>query len=277
MKKYLGGEEAFPKDLDITDRLRFQDEYGSLLLERFCTERENKGSLRMSNLGRPCERQLWYEVNSKDSAETIDAETRWKFFYGDLIEMGILHLVELSGHSVTDQQKEVEILGVKGHIDCIIDGMLVDVKSTTPRGFDKFFDGGLEYDDPFGYLSQLSSYLYSLQNYEGLKVKDKAGFLVVDKTTGKFDLATFKFDLSKKEEEVRGKIEKVASKEVPPRDFPSEPAGAKGNRKLGLNCSYCSFKHTCWPGLRTFAYKAGKGVRYEYLTEVKSLPKVEEV
>ena len=41
---------------------------------------------------------------------------------GDILEALLILLTDLSGHEVTEQQKEVEIDGVKGHKDCRIDG-----------------------------------------------------------------------------------------------------------------------------------------------------------
>ena len=43
-------------------------------------------------------------------------------------------LASISGHKVTQQQKQVEVEGVKGHQDCFIDGVLVDCKSASGRG-----------------------------------------------------------------------------------------------------------------------------------------------
>ncbi len=73
-----------------------------------------------------------------------------RFLYGHLIEEMVLALTKLSGHSVTDEQKQAEVEGIKGSMDCKIDGVLTDVKSASPYGFKKFKDGSLIDDDPFG-------------------------------------------------------------------------------------------------------------------------------
>jgi hypothetical protein len=44
-----------------------------------------------------------------------------------------------------------------GHQDAIIDGVLVDCKSASGVGFDKFKYNKLAEDDPFGYVAQLSA------------------------------------------------------------------------------------------------------------------------
>ena len=49
--------------------------------------------------------------------------------------------------------------------------------------------------------------------------------------------------------------------------------GKSGNMKLPVGCSYCSYKHECYPKLRTFIYSNGP----KFLTEVGKVPSVLEV
>ncbi len=82
--------------------------------------------------------------------------------------------------------------------------------------------------------------------------------------------------------DVKEKIAKLKtcleSDTPPPRCYPDEADGVTGNRKLGVNCSYCSFKNECWSdsnkgeGLRKFIYSNGP----RWLTTVKNEPKVSE-
>ena len=130
-----------------------------------------KPGLRLRGLGTPCERKLWYGVNCPTEAEHLQPHVVNKFIYGDLIESYTLGLVMAAGHSVTGLQTQVDILGVGGHRDCIIDGMLFDVKSASTNSMSKFRGNGLRSDDPFGYLSQLSSYLYASQSDPDLTYK----------------------------------------------------------------------------------------------------------
>jgi len=83
----------------------------------------------------------------------------------------------ISGHKVTDQQKEVEVEGVIGHQDSMIDGILVDCKSASTASFQKFKNNNLLEDDPFGYIAQISAYAEA----NGV---DEAAFLAIDKSTG---------------------------------------------------------------------------------------------
>ena len=88
-------------------------------------ERTRKSYLRMSNIGRE-DRKLWYEMNSEPVQHP--PELLLKFFYGNIVEALLLYLVAEAGHNVEDEQKEVELNGIKGHIDAKIDGCIIDVK-----------------------------------------------------------------------------------------------------------------------------------------------------
>lgn len=231
--------------------------------------------LRFSGLGTPCDRRLWYTINRASEREPLPANTKFKFLYGDLIESLTLGLAKAAGHSVTGLQGSVEIAGVRGSRDAIIDGVLIDVKSANDRSMQKFRDNGLRDSDPFGYLSQLSSYLFASQSDPLLIEKNKAGFLVADKNFGHIEL--YMYDLSdlmeNKLDEVEGKKELVKQAEPPERGFEPVADGKSGNMKLPTNCSYCDFKHTCWPEARTFLYSNGP----RYLTKVEREPSAWEV
>jgi hypothetical protein len=231
------------------------------------------GTLRMSNLGRPCERKLWYEVNTPDEGEPLTPQTRFKFLYGDVLEELVLYLAAEAGHSVEGVQDEMEINGIKGHRDAVIDGVLVDVKSASSYSFRKFEKGLKLEDDNFGYITQLQQYLYASQDDPLVTDKNRAAFLVVDKTLGKLCLDIHERDGKDYSEFAEYKRNLVNSPVEPPRAFDPEPDGMSGNQKLGVNCSYCDFKKKCWPGLRTFLY--GNGPRF--LTRVAKTPNVPEV
>ena len=77
-----------------------------------------EGQLRMSVIGKPA-RQLWYDKYSPKERQDEDAGLGLKFLYGHIIEHLILYLAELAGHKVEDQQKKVEVDGVKGHLSLI--------------------------------------------------------------------------------------------------------------------------------------------------------------
>jgi hypothetical protein len=114
-------------------------------------------TLRMSNVGRK-ERQLWYDMKTEGTPEKIPPPLFIKFLYGHLLEEVVLLLVKLAGHEVTGEQKEITVSGIKGHIDCLIDGEVVDIKTASGFAFKKFKDGTLAENDAFGYMAQLAGY-----------------------------------------------------------------------------------------------------------------------
>lgn len=235
--------------------------------------RENKGALRMSNLGTPCDRKLWYTVNTPDEQEPLDGKAKFKFTYGHLIEELTLFLAKKAGHKVEGEQDRLEINGIVGHRDAVIDGVVVDVKSASSRGMYKFEKHKLEEDDPFGYLDQLNLYRTASLNDPLVQVKGEAAFIAIDKEMGNIVVDRYKKNDKDYESLTQEKKDMVQSPEIPKRRYLPQADGASGNYKLGTECSYCPFKKSCWPGLRTFIYSSGP----RYLTQVKRTPDVPEI
>lgn len=227
--------------------------------------------LRMSNLGQ-CTRKLWYEKNMPEKLEKLDPHVRLKFLIGHLWEAVLLFLTKASGHSVEGQQDEIDLHGVKGHRDAVVDGMIIDVKSASTFSFQKFEDGLTEEKDSFGYLTQIGGYLEAAENDPLVTDKHRTAFLAGDKTLGHIHLDVHprgKVDYKKL---IDRKLEALNSADLPPRDYEDEPFQKSGNRKLGTVCSYCPAKSLCWPGLRRFNY-SGRPV---WLTKVVKEPRVGE-
>ena len=243
------------------------------VLRRKLSSQEKKGSIRFSGLGRP-DCQVWYKVNHHDLGEKLTPQTHMKFLYGDVLEIILLYLAKEAGHRVEDEQREVEVLGVKGHIDAIIDGVLVDVKSASPFAFQKFKKEAVAEDDPFGYVAQLAGYCHATGTPKG-------GFLAIEKVSGEIcfsRLAEHHILANPPEVAIERQKGAVASDHSPHR-YPTVPEGKSGNMKLATICSYCDFKRDCWKdsnggrGLRTFLYSNGP----KYLTTVAREPDVHEV
>ena len=127
-----------PIDMDEKEVDKHIDTFGEMLklhIKKFLYEEpRKKGELRLSIIGKP-DRQLWYNVRSKEEID-LAPSTRIKFLYGYILEELLLLCASIAGHRVEDQQKEVEIEGVKGHQDSLIDGVLVDCKSASGRSFE---------------------------------------------------------------------------------------------------------------------------------------------
>lgn len=235
------------------------------------SQRNKDFTVRMSNIGKP-DRQLWYEKRDQDISSTIDAATQIKFLYGHLLEEIALMLVRMAGHSVTDEQKEVSVNGIMGHMDSKINGEVVDVKTASKFAFNKFKEGRLAQDDPFGYLGQLAG-------YEKAEGTNGGGFLVINKESG--ELCMFiPEDLDKPniESKINNLIPALEVDTPPELCYAPIPDGKKGNMKLPKGCAWCKYKFDCHKdsndgqGLRAFKYSKG----LTYFTKVEVEPKVEE-
>jgi len=253
----------------------FGENVKQILRNNITESKFDKRKLRMSNIGKK-DRQLWYSYNGYKGEELMP-HTRIKFLYGHLIEEMVLALTKLAGHDVTHEQKQVEVQGIKGSMDCKIDGVLTDVKSASPYGFKKFKDGSLINDDPFGYVDQIKGYAHAENTTD-------VGWLVMDKTNG--HLTYLKYDMADESQWYWAKlnffsiVERIKSiknivklSKPPKRCYEPVPDGKSGNMKLPVGCSYCAYKYECWDGLRTFIYANGP----RYLVEVENLPNVIEV
>lgn len=237
------------------------------------SETRTHRSFSLSSVGTP-DRKFWFAHNRPDLAEPLPPEARIKFLFGDILEELLLFLAKEAGHTVTGQQDEVDINGVKGHRDAVIDGRLVDCKSASSYSFKKFQSNGLRSDDPFGYLPQLGAYLDGSSKDPTVTEKDVASFLVIDKQLGKITLDTYPKSGDNFKEMVDHK-KKILELVEPPEQkcYDPVPEGKSGNEKLNVGCSYCAFKWSCWDGLRAFAYSSGP----VFLSKVVKEPKVTEI
>lgn len=243
------------------------------LKQRLSPDEIKSQDIRMSNAGQKCLRKLWYSKHQPDKAEPLLPNVRMTFLYGAVIEWVALLLTRLAGHKVTGEQTELEISGVKGHRDAIIDGHLVDIKSANSRSFDKFKRNAVKDDDPFGYMDQLNCY-HQASSGE-LEDRQHASFLAVDKERGHIILDTYHMDTDRDfSKELTAKKEVIDDPDtIPDRGYDSVPFQKSGNTKLSVACSYCQFRKHCWPELRTFLYSSGP----VHLVDVKVEPNVPEV
>lgn len=239
------------------------------------TKRDSNFSVRMSNVGKH-PRRLWFDskYNDKQLTSKPNPATQIKFLYGHMLEELVKLFVVISGHDLTGEQKQVVVDSITGHIDCIIDDEVVDIKTSSGFAFNKFKNGTLRDDDPFGYLGQLAGY----EESEGTS---NGGLLVINKESG--ELCFYQpEDLDKPN--IKNKIKTIKAalkKDKPPQDycFSIVPDGVKGNEKINKNCGWCPHKFKCYEssnngkGLRIFKYSKG----YAFLTKVVTEPKVQEV
>ena len=251
-----------------TDLQKFLADVSFSILKAY-KERDGEGQikspLRFSSIGKPT-RQLWYSSRISDQAEPLHPATKIKFLYGDIIEHLLLLLIKTAGYEVTDEQAEKRVDGITGHMDARVNGVVVDIKSASQYGFDKFVKGTIFDDDPFGYIAQLSGYA------DG---EDEAAFIVMNKVTGQIHVCSVdSMEMINFKEKVKSVKSKVKNDSPPERCYSDVPDGKSGNRKLATGCAYCDFKIQCWKdvnggkGLRKFKYSNGS----RFFTKVVKRP-----
>jgi len=214
---------------------------GELLLSQLKPEADRRG-LRLSQIGRP-DRQIYNSYHDAGS-DSFGGPTYIKFLYGHVIEEMVLSLVKAAGHEVTDQQKEVKIAGITGHMDCRIDGVLVDVNYAHAEG-DKTY-GWLAMDKQNGTLAWL-------QYHE-------------DDTDAPYS-KHLDWDV---EARVKHLKKLVGGTEIPALCYEPVPDGASGNMQLAPGCRFCDFKFKCFPNLKVYNYANGP----RFLTHVEKEPRV---
>lgn len=260
-------------DASITDYL--SDSISKVAHTRFSQAQQPRGYLSLSSLGTPCDRKLWFKVNKPDEGIPLTPEALGTFFYGDILEAVVIALAKAAGHDVQGEQDTLHVHGIKGHRDVIIDGMTVDVKSASSYGFQKFKEGNLREDDPFGYISQLSSYVYAGKDDPLVVDKNKGAFLAVRKDRWSLCLDTYDFteEMKTKETEIEFKKTLVAGPIPVDRIPPVPQSKTSPNTKLDVQCSYCEFRKLCYPEARTFLYSTGP----VFLVDVNKVPNVTEL
>lgn len=232
----------------------------------FAPAQQRAGRLRLSSIGKE-DRKLWLDYHDQDG-EPIDGQTYMKFLYGHVVEALVLALAELAGHTVTGNQDEVEVNGVKGHIDGSIDGVLCDVKSASGWAIKKFRGGTLHESDDFGYIHQLAAYAKALQQDEwGWLAVDKAGGEIVWMDRGSDE--EYNPDVEARVDELKLLVERPE----PARCYEPVPHGASGNTKLAKGCSYCPYKAHCFPDAKAYGYSNGP----VWLVDVVKEPRVNQL
>lgn len=234
---------------------------------------DRKPRLRLSQMGPRCPCALWYSIHHPELGEPLPPAAIIKYSYGHILEALAITLAKAAGHEVTGEQDELSVDGILGHRDCVIDGSIVDVKSASTRSFQKFKDGSISHDDPFGYLDQLDAYLVGSLRDPLVRNKETAYLLAIDKTLG--HMVTYEHNI--REQNIRKRIQEcksIVGADGPPScTCKSIPDGKSGNLRLDVKASYNSYKYCCNPGLRTFLYASGP----VYLTTVVRKPDVPEI
>jgi hypothetical protein len=226
-------------------------------------------SIRMSELGEPCHRKLmykWYHplLSLPPYAENPEAFLPVKFTFGDYIEELTLFLCNEAGHRVSCRQEEVRLDGTYsgwyaiGHLDAVIDDVVVDVKSAADASFNKYKREGLtEETDTFGYLWQLDAYATA-------KGTSKRAFIFTNKHDGNMHIIDRSDEVLLPVTSMINRIgstadEYISTSALPPQ-FPTKPT--KYGEQLGVVCSYCAFKYVCYDGNIKGVISSGRPAYY---------------
>lgn len=248
-KVLVEGVDTIPKEVLDT----FNKSCGGLLFRFLKKSRAKKPSLRMSNIGKP-DRQLWYELHEgTEEPKQYEPNMYLKFLIGDITELVLLALCQLAGHSVENMQEEVQIEGVTGHMDAVIDGVVTDVKSASGYSYETKFKGGaLKEHDYYGYIDQVSGYNNALKKDNG------AAFLAYNKESA--EACLLKID----QEEIRDTKSRIRNlrdmleKDTPPDNLCYKPfVNKNGCLEINRLCAWCPFKFKCHKGLKAYRYSFG--------------------
>ena len=256
------------------------DEFADLsrkALEKHFTRKKEDFRLRMSNVGKPlCQLQMRAKgvEPEKPSHDFIV-----RMIIGDMLEALVIVLLKAAKIEVKSQHQKVS-LGVgdrqiEGEYDIELDDGIYDIKSVSPFSFTTKFNADNGYDkikqsDSFGYISQGHGYGMAAN-------KPFKGWIAINKTTGEIVFTDSKHTDEEKKE-VYSKIYNTSVALLDEKPFErcftdveevyySKPTG---NRTLGIECSYCPYKHDCWDNLefRRQLPSKGKNPKWTWYTKI---------
>jgi hypothetical protein len=209
------------------------------------SERENKGKLYMSSLGK-CPRQLAYGFHGVEkSGRGMDGRSKMVFFQGDVSELTIVNLAKLAGCNLVatglDQitvSMTIDGFVIQGHPDGILydngKAYLFECKSMSSFSFKAFEkDGTIDKT----YKTQLSLYCSSL----GL---DTAILVALNKDNGVLAEHTFTKDESLLAD-CKKNISAVLASTADKLPEPMYQCNEKG--VYPWQCNYCSWFRKCRP------------------------------
>lgn len=278
-------KSIYTLELDVQEILKtdgwFTDDLAEDLARRLqgtLGAREMVPSLRLSQMGPRCPKALWHSIHTPELAEALPPWAKFKYQYGHIVEKLAISLFKAAGHHVVGEQDELDLDGIPGHRDCVVDGCILDVKSSSTYGFKKFEDGSIANPgaDSFGYLDQIDGYLCASLSDPLVTVKDRAYLFAIDRQLGHMCLYEHLFT-DQRQRNIRDRVSsyrEIVARDVPPScECGTKPIGSSGNIGLDTKASYNVFKHCCFPSLRTFLYASGP----VYLTKVVRKPDVIEI
>jgi|TARA_R110000824_G_scaffold126203_2_gene285646 hypothetical protein len=220
------------------------------LNRQFNTKREEKFRLRMSNIGRPsC--QLWFEKNKPETALPKPTTFVMNMMIGDIVEAVFKAVLRESNVKFEDTDTVKLELDenhtISGSYDLAINDAVDDIKSASDWSYKYKFDSyeSLHAGDSFGYVGQLAGYAKAAGKKAG-------GWWVLNKANGHFKYVPARIEMDYELDRIRESIKKAEAEELV-RCFEPEPETFRGketgNIVLNKNCTFCSYRTTCWENL----------------------------
>jgi len=220
------------------------------LNRQFNTKRNKEFRFRMSNIGRPsC--QLWFEKNKPETALPKPTTFMMNMMLGDIVEAVFKAILKEAKVEYEDSDTvSLELddkTTISGTYDLVVNGAVDDIKSASDWSYKYKFDSydSLHAGDSFGYVGQLAGYAKAANKKAG-------GWWVVNKANGHFKYIPARVDMDAELDKIRSNIKQAEAKELV-RCFEPEPETFRGketgNKVLNKNCTFCSYRTTCWDNL----------------------------
>jgi len=208
--------------------------------------------LRMSNVGRPtC--QLWYEKNKPELAAPLPTTFMMNMMLGDIVEAVFKGILKEAGVKYEEPEHVTLELdngtSINGTYDIVIDGAVDDVKSASNWSYTNKFESfdTLAKSDGFGYIAQLAGYAKAAKKKAG-------GWWVVNKANGDFKYVKANWlDVDKEVKKIENTVDTLDDNKFERCFGPEKETFRKeetGNLVLNKNCSFCSYRHDCWPDMK---------------------------
>ena len=221
------------------------------LNRQFNTKRDDKFRLRMSNIGRPsC--QLWFEKNKPETALPKPTTFIMNMMIGDIVEAvfkAVLREANVKFENSDTVTLEIdEKTTISGSYDLVMNDAVDDIKSASDWSYKYKFDSyeSLHSGDSFGYVGQLAGYAKASNKKAG-------GWWVVNKANGHFKYVRANIDMDKELDKIKTNIKATESNDLV-RCFEPESESFRGkptgNMVLNKNCTFCSYRQSCWETLR---------------------------
>lgn len=197
------------------------------------TRNGTRGYLGMSEIGKPCDRQLWLSFRGY-SHLPLDGRMIMLFDLGDQIEQRTIHWLTLAGYKIEGQQEGFTAhFGLfRGHCDGVIHGVtqkphILEIKSASDKRFKSFKSFGVQVVEP--------TYYCQAQCYMGYANIDRTLFVIINKNTSEIYTERLYFYQDAFDALHRRAYDIITSNNVPPMAFDED----------SIECKWCDYKMHC--------------------------------